>query len=130
MKKDTHSNTPQSVKATPPGVRPRHIWRALKAVEPHNTEKRLADLLSARGGEDISHRTVEGWRYKIPSGKHVLLIVTTWPDIFRHLTAPAEQRQADYDALARRHEKLQAQGNEEHGTREDRCDNDRESSGG
>lgn len=105
------------------------VWKFLKDRHPQHTDKNTAQELSAATGENISYRTVERWRRRLPSGRHIILLFITFPDLIRHLKSSAEQRQANYDALARRHEKLQAQGNDGNGTREDRCDNDRESSG-
>lgn len=123
MKRYTGSDTPRGANNALSGVTPRCVWGALKALAPHNTEKKLADALSKRGGEDISPRTVSGWRYKIPSGRHVFLILTTWPELIGHFREPASARQAKYDAAEARHEKLQAQGTG-HGKRDEEWDNE------
>lgn len=122
MRRYRDPDTPAGANNALSGVTPRCVWGALKALAPHNTEKKLADALSRRGGEDISPRTVSGWRYKIPNGRHAILLFITFPEFLRHIIEPASARQAKYDAAQARHNALQARGNEEYGKRDEEWD--------
>jgi hypothetical protein len=87
MKNSTDQGTQPRVKNTRACVKPGRVWDYLKDRFPRHTEKYAARTLSELAGEDISHRTVEGWRRRLPSSQHLLLIIQAWPTFVQFLLA-------------------------------------------
>lgn len=97
MKNKTGRTTQVCVSPTQDCVSPRRVWRFLKDRHPQHTEKNTAQELSRQFGEDISPRTIERWRSKLPSSRHIILMISAWPDFLRvkeHEISESESRHA------------------------------------
>jgi hypothetical protein len=69
-------------------VSPDTVWTYLKARFPAHTEKYVARELN------VPHRTVEGWRYRLPSARHLLLLIQAWPAFVNFILATEDEDKA------------------------------------
>ena len=74
-------------------VSPNTVWTYLKARFPAHTEKYVARELN------VPYRTVEGWRYRLPSARHLLLLIQAWPAFVNFILATEAEDKAAITAM-------------------------------
>lgn len=82
-------------------VQPR-IWEFLGIRHPTNRAKKTANELKFR----LSHRTVEGWQYRLPNSARLLQMIFAWPGFLEFISEPLRVSEDELRELEAREQRL------------------------